>query len=87
MRRAAATPAAARNGVRYRHREAPRRASCRTPRRSIGKKARALVHSVVDAAGVPFLEAGDCSSDHLVNKGGGWASLNAAAAAERLRSG
>ena len=85
--RAAASPAAARDGVRDRHREAPCRTSCHIPHRSIGKRPRVLVHSAVDEAGAAFLEAGDCGSDHLVKKHGAWASLIVTAAAARLRGG
>ena len=42
------------------------------------------MHIAADAAGAASLEAGDRGSGHLAKTGGTWASIVAAAAAERL---
>ena len=42
------------------------------------------MHIAADAAGAASLEAGDRGSGHLAKTGGTWASIFAAAAAERL---
>ena len=45
---------------------------------------RVITHSAVGAAGAASKDAGDRGCGHLVKTGGGWASIFAAAAAERL---
>jgi hypothetical protein len=60
--------------------EAPRCASCFSPRLSSGKEQRAITESAVQVGGATHLDAGDSGMHHLVNSGGVWATIIAAAA-------